>query len=90
MKTENSCAINCFEISRDFLVRMIKRQLLKLNETLANLVNLVNLAESPVAQGDIPLPNTGGTLALALKLISTLMAALKKNEVGKGVPISLL
>ena len=33
VKTENSCAINCFEISRDFLVRMIKTQLLKLNET---------------------------------------------------------
>ena len=54
-----SCAISCFEISRDFVVRMMTRQNRKLNETYLKLMFDWDSAESSVAQEVTPIPSRG-------------------------------
>ena len=54
-----SCAISCFEISRDFVVGMMTRQNRKLNETYLKLMFDWDSAESSVAQEVTPIPSRG-------------------------------
>jgi len=51
-----SCAISCFEISRDFVVCMMTRQNRKLNETYLKSMFDWDSAESSVAQEVTPIP----------------------------------
>ena len=54
-----SCAISCFEISCDFVVRMMTRQNRKLNETYLKSMFDWDSAESSVAQEVTPIPCRG-------------------------------
>ena len=54
-----SCAISCFEISRDFVVRMMTRQTRKLNETYLESMFDWDSAELSVAQEVTPIPCRG-------------------------------